>query len=353
MADSMCGPSNALQNFQKHSTIDRTLQQDRLVSRQSPAQVRAFRTIPRSQKLTLLKGFRSNVGPNAGFLDPEFEAFQAGQLPLDPTFQQQPFSHAGPSQLPTQAGSVNWASDFQRMNISSPVGQLSNHSLGPQIQQRHDVGGWHQEFVRQQSPALVQNTSQSPYQRYTPITGMMGAQFGGGFVGQPLEASMVQQKQPEEAFDEEAFARAFEAAARTEIEEGQELTAETLQEPAQGIELGQDIMIEESAEQLMASDTLLDQQRIGADAIYDPMSEEFGRDQDDPNALAKTAGHLLESIRYEQSSKFQNSQFLELMRQFRDGQATVEGDKVIGLANETIGGVGSGNEAEVSKVPAP
>lgn len=39
MADSMCGPSNALQNFQKHSTVDRTLQQDRFISRQSPSQV--------------------------------------------------------------------------------------------------------------------------------------------------------------------------------------------------------------------------------------------------------------------------------------------------------------------------
>ena len=39
MADGMCGPSNPLQNFQKHSTVDRTLQQDRLISRPSPSQV--------------------------------------------------------------------------------------------------------------------------------------------------------------------------------------------------------------------------------------------------------------------------------------------------------------------------
>lgn len=39
MADALCGPSNALQNFQKHTTVDRTLQQDRLIGRHSPAQV--------------------------------------------------------------------------------------------------------------------------------------------------------------------------------------------------------------------------------------------------------------------------------------------------------------------------
>lgn len=38
MADALCGPSNALQNFQKHTAVDRTLQQDRLISRQSPGQ---------------------------------------------------------------------------------------------------------------------------------------------------------------------------------------------------------------------------------------------------------------------------------------------------------------------------
>lgn len=39
MADALCGPSNALQNFQKHTTVDRTLQQDRLVGRHTPSQV--------------------------------------------------------------------------------------------------------------------------------------------------------------------------------------------------------------------------------------------------------------------------------------------------------------------------
>jgi hypothetical protein len=173
------------------------------------------------------------------------------------------------------------------------------------------------------------------------MSGMMGTQFGGGFAGPQVEASIAQQKQPE-AFDEAAFARAFDEAARAE-------TAQLdIQETSLGsAEIGQDIMIEESAERLMASDALSNQQRIGADSIYDPESEELGRAHEDPNALAKTAGHLLDSIRHEQSSKFQNSQFLELMRQFRDGQATVEGDKVVGINDET------GGSDEASKVAAP
>lgn len=197
-----------------------------------------------------------------------------------------------------------------------------------------------------------QSVGQMQYQRYTPMSGMgmMGTQFGGNFANPQAEASIAQQKQPEEAFDEEAFARAFEEAAKAEMEVREEAHTEAIQESSQGVELGQDIMIEESAERLIASENaLLDQERIGADSIYDPVSEELHRDQEDPDALARTAGHLLDSIRHEQSTKFQNSQFLELMRQFRDGQATVEGDKVVGMGYEPGGLEGD----ETFKVAAP
>jgi hypothetical protein len=42
MADALCGPSNALQNFQKHTAVDRTLQQDRIVNRHPSTQVPLF-----------------------------------------------------------------------------------------------------------------------------------------------------------------------------------------------------------------------------------------------------------------------------------------------------------------------
>jgi hypothetical protein len=39
MADALCGPSNPLQSFQKHTQADRTLLQDRISGpRHSPAQ---------------------------------------------------------------------------------------------------------------------------------------------------------------------------------------------------------------------------------------------------------------------------------------------------------------------------
>ncbi|KUJ20625.1 uncharacterized protein LY89DRAFT_682332 [Mollisia scopiformis] len=334
MADGLCGPSNALQNIQKHSTVDRTLQQDRIISRQTPSQ-----------------GFRS-TGQNAGFMDHEFEAFQAGQLPLEHGFQPNTFQHAPPSLQ--QAGPPSWAADFQRMNISSPAPQVQQQPFGMQAQQRQDTGGWHQDFARQQ---MAERSVQSPSHTASPFQSRMlgmGSQFTGTYA-QPSQLSVAQQKQPEDAFDEAAFERAFDAAARAEAE------AEALHDCAQheNAEMGQEVMLNESAEVLMASDDLeeradelLSQERIGADTIHDPLFDD--RDQpanEDPEELARTAAKLLVSVQHEQSTKFQNSQFLSLMRQFRDREKTVEGDNVV--TKNGMGGTDQDMNDERSQVQGP
>jgi len=156
----------------------------------------------------------------------------------------------------------------------------------------------------------------------------MTPQFGGDFQGMQVEQASISQRETE-AFDEEAFARAFEEASRSEMDVGQS--------SSQGQDLGleQDIMINESAERMMEaeSDQLMAQERLGADLIHDPSSD-VGHEQeqkDDPDALARTAALVLDSVKDNQSNKFQNSQFLELMRQLRDREVTVEGDKIVGM----------------------
>lgn len=339
----MCGPSNALQNFQKHSTVDRTLQQDRLIARQSPAQVGISRSVWFFLLLTLLQGFRS-ASQNAGYLEPEFEAFQAGQLPLDHGPQFQPFAARPPQFQHAVPGPSNWASDFSRMNISSPPPQVQNTHIS-NAQQRHDTSGWHQDFAQQQNQIMNQSPSPAQYQPHLPYAPGAGygiaPQFTGGFMGQ--QADMAQQMQPVEGFDEAAFERAFQEAAQSEAQ-----TSEA-QESA-SIELGQDIMIEQSAELYMASETLANQQRIGADGIYDPDTQELSQDTHNPDAMSRIAGELLHSVRHDQSSKFQNSQFLELMRQFREGSAIVddENKKVVNVGGGSVGG-----DNEAFKVAAP
>ena len=52
-----------------------------------------------------------------------------------------------------------------------------------------------------------------------------------------------------------------------------------------------------------------------------------------------------------QSDKFQKSQFLELMRQLRDREVTVEGDKIVGVQSEEDSR-GKGRDAlEVAAAP--
>lgn len=345
MADSMCGPSNALQSFQKHSTSDRTLQQDRLTSRQSPAQ-----------------GFRSSPAPNASLADREFESFQAGQLPLNHGFQPQHFSTPPPqtfSPRPTfqQAGPSNWASDFQRLNLSAT---LQPHSQqGPSTafaQQRHDTGGWHQDFAQQQGQMGGMNMGQ-PVQRagsafgYTHMVGNMGSQYLGGFGNQQAGTSMSHAQQPVEAFDEEAFARAFDHA-KEELESQVQVP-----EQEQNVEMALDTMVTDTIDEVLTpdpslsayEDSLVQQQPIGADTIHEPTSE-APDPYNDPDNLAKTASDLLNRLQHDQSIKFQNSQFLELMRQFRDGEATVdrEANTVVSLVagNENLM-MSGGNQGEM------
>jgi hypothetical protein len=150
------------------------------------------------------------------------------------------------------------------------------------------------------------------------------------------------QAQPQaEAFDEEAFARAFDEAAQSE------LASEQAQQ--EGLAAQQDVLIEESANRFMESDHR-PQERLGADLIYDPENGQINEDQNDPDALARTAGHLLDSVRDNQSDKFQNSLFLGLMRQLRDKKVVVEGDKIV---NTQAHGGSAGLDESSDEVAAP
>ncbi|KAH8808610.1 hypothetical protein F5884DRAFT_792878 [Xylogone sp. PMI_703] len=312
MADAMCGPSNALQNFQKHTTTDRTLQQERLISRPGPSQ-----------------GFRSTAGQNVGVLDPEFEAFQAGQLPLDPGFQPHAFSPA--PQHVHQPPPANWASDFQRLNISntpSPVPQQPFMQQHPQ--QKQNLGGWHQEFALHQSQMTNPATAQASAPQYTHsyqfpmMSNMAGpANFTGAYAGGHQDQVPAEAQQTE-MFDEEAFARAFEEASKMEEHMKEEL------EQQQAEQQLDELVVKEQTETGVEAEPH-EQIRIGADLIHDPRDQrqQDRQEQEDPDALARTAGQLLNSVRDNQSEKFKNSAFLELMRQLRDREVRVEGDQIV------------------------
>ena len=129
--------------------------------------------------------------------------------------------------------------------------------------------------------------------------------------------------QVEDRFDEAAFEKAFETATA----EYQQSEKEELQHDATA---NQDLYAGLSPE----TESWMDQTRIGADRISDKaqQKEKHNDDHDEADELARTAGQLLENVRADQSQKFRESNFLSLMRQLRDREVRVEGDKLVDVS---------------------
>lgn len=152
-------------------------------------------------------------------------------------------------------------------------------------------------------------------------------------------------------FDEAAFAKAFDQAHEDMLgveetvqghENVQEDSLEELVEKIeQAAEQGASQMLNESNDDLDQLDDFNPSRIHGGDVEHDPehllQEEEQAqeRPQEDDDALAATAQELLEKVEHNQSDKFKNSQFLDLMRKLRDREVRVEGDKMVETVSPT------------------
>lgn len=346
MADALCGPSNPLQNFQKHSSVDRSLQQDRLASRSSAAQ-----------------GFRSQQGPPPGLLDPEFEAFKAGgaaqfQEPQIPHHGQHylPPSHAQSTGSEPGPDSSAWASDFQRLQISQPPPGFHTQ------QQRQPPSSWHADFQRHQSPG-INPSPQNAYQsmpNYSYQQPMFQTQsYGQPMFNQNQDMAMDKGKTRlrDNDIDEAAMEKEFEAHAqnlldasntqefKTEEVKNREINAHgmdstqeklnAVNEGASSIYQNYKDMQQESDWNATAQEALIDRDSIRqaeVDAVDHAQQEEQPREapmtQGDDD-LAATAGELLDRVSDNRSQKFIDSTFLAFMERIRDREVRVEGDKFV------------------------
>lgn len=130
-------------------------------------------------------------------------------------------------------------------------------------------------------------------------------------------AAQHSESQTKESFDEEAFENAFNQA-NLELHSAPDASATS--NPSR------------SPEAKSIPEDRIDY-RIGSDKILD---ESLDRREEKSDAraadeLAKTAGLLLENVKHDQSTKFQESNFLSLMRQLRDKEAKVEGDHIVSV----------------------
>jgi hypothetical protein len=121
----------------------------------------------------------------------------------------------------------------------------------------------------------------------------------------PQAAETTAQPQGMETFDDSAFEAAF-AQAHAEIA----METDKHEQP-----VAQEEILEPSQHEAI---------RIGSDRI----ESAEGEGVDSADELAKTAGQLLDYVRHDQSQKFKESNFLALMRQLRDREVIIDGDKI-------------------------
>ncbi|GAB1191505.1 hypothetical protein APSETT444_000684 [Aspergillus pseudonomiae] len=309
MSDALCGPSNALQNFQKHASIDRTLQQDRLVSRQSHSQ-----------------GFRSQ-NPNEGILDPDFTAFESNITGAPLPDLQHPAHFATPPHFAVhnQVEKHNWAADFERLQISGSS-PLAHQQAGPASASASNFAqhGWRNDFLAQQaqpSPTQQHQPLAQGFQPFfTPSYPIHGAAVSALPSAQDLTASQLPST---EAFDESAFEAAFEQAkadlASQTADHAQKLTNEAT---------NPDTTATPRVEAI----------RIGSDTIPQTEKDDARARYNDSDELARTAGLLLENVSHDQSQKFRESNFLALMRRIRDREVHIEGDEFREVSTSSVHG---------------
>ena len=322
MSDPLCGPSNALQQLKQHNNVDRTLQQDRLASRRLPTQ-----------------NFRSH-NPNAGLLDPEFEAFQAGAPAYDfAQFRPEP-SQSTLRPTAVLSATPSWLSDFSSVNISapSPTG-FQQQPLNVLQPGASSTAGWAQSFQQQHLGHRSQTTALSPqaFQYQARLGGFQSTLTPTSFAELAAARGRGKQIAQEEAFDEAAFERAFDAAVSDlGATDSTQKVADALkndiadhQDNAAAWDEDRDIPLPEHTEFIEGVDPM---EAVDQKSTKD---EEIRSSTYEADALAATAQQLLRTVEHNQSEKFKNSQFLGLMRRLRDREVKVDGDEMVETVSAT------------------
>jgi hypothetical protein len=285
-----------------------------------------------------LKGFRSSKFPESSVLEAEFEAFQAapafagefsGYEALESETARNPLIRDLPEpNLPS------WALDFQALQVNefqtSPLSSSEFREQAPLHLTFHK--GRHPQFARQGSPALVAQESHRQTQVRAPVRRINEIDYNiinHSYNSTPTPGlhNIQSGHQMEELFDDDALRQAFDAAEQS-IDELAEVPQQGFQLHAQDAVTDQDpeILTNGLASRLSLGNVL------GSERILENTSkaEHVARDE---NELARTAGELLDKFKYEKNPKFENSSFLTLMRQLRDREVHVEGDRLVDVSS--------------------
>jgi hypothetical protein len=170
---------------------------------------------------------------------------------------------------------------------------------------------------------------------------MNGAAYGPGVGMGYMDMPQMQQHPPQMAepvgFDAEAFERAFDAAS-AEMHQ-REREADPLVSEAAVVHFN---MHDTDVATFEINKTRLHESTISPEPLLQQQyeqQEEQEAQKTDPDALAQTAGQLLQSVSQETSEKFAQSSFLALMRRLRDKEVVVEGENFIEVSTISVEGL--------------
>lgn len=289
-----------------------------------------------------------------GKLDAELAAFEAGHPFIggqdEPAAYQSLDRDSVPAEGDLEINTLDWASDFQRLhleNVQAPSAIEAQPSLQSQVQEPTTTK-WHEDSAGQDfSTTSVMNTSEY-YQR--PYVSPIGYSMHNGFAAQFPSASLAHYRVDAGTSNDQQI---------REFERAFDLLDTDLQSQQEEVNT-----FSSSGRQPPERDTMLQQPEIDSDESTKPYVEEYSHladpylhtphlegypeaaqagpeqprpepVQDDADALAATATQLLENVKDESSRKFRESKFLSLMRQLRDREVHVEGDKIVNVSPTT------------------
>ena len=208
----------------------------------------------------------------------------------------------------------SWALDFQALQLDE------RHKPPISSSQLREQAPLHLNFQRGRHPENLRPKSQTvlpnEFQKKSQFSGTFGRIYQPHYdlVNQTANLVPSQSLQnarlnypAEESVYEDAFQRAFDAAEQS-LEKSAASTANVFSAHAQ--------------------ETLTDPVPENLTPQLEEVSEQHSWDHD-ADALARTAGELLDNMKHEDNPKFRKSNFLELMRQLRDREVHVEGDKIV------------------------
>lgn len=215
----------------------------------------------------------------------------------------------------------NWAFDFQNLHLNNvPAQSTSQSQIEEQVDLKSElIDEWGEQPAQNGIPTISRYVMSNGLPRFShqlhqPLS--MGAQ-----------QALTRQPQ-EELFDAEALDRAFEAI-HAELKQSEEQERAELAEYEHTTPISNEGATRSSLLHGRPLTKPIESDRISKKNSQEKL-EQLEIDENDQ--LARTAGELLEKVAHHEDRKFQNSNFLSLMRQLRDREVQVKGDMIVGVS---------------------